>query len=130
MNASGETSKSLWMSTAKMSEAPPLAQDERADVVVVGAGIAGLSAAYELSQAGKSVIVLDRGPLGGGMTARTSAHLASEFDDYYHEHIRLRGEDEARSYYQSQSAAIDRIEEIQRSEGINCDFRRLDGFLF
>src|SRR5215203_2749657 len=91
MNVSSETSTSLWMSTAKVSEAPALAGDERADVVVVGAGIAGLSAAYELCKAGKSVIVLDRGPLGGGMTARTSAHLASEFDDFYHEHIRLRG---------------------------------------
>jgi glycine/D-amino acid oxidase-like deaminating enzyme/nitrite reductase/ring-hydroxylating ferredoxin subunit len=129
MNVSSETSTSLWMSTAKVSEAPALTQDERADVVVVGAGIAGLSAAYELAKAGKSVVVLDRGPLGGGMTARTSAHLASEFDDFYHEHIRLRGVDEARGYYASQAAAIDRIEEIQRSEGIDCDFRRLDGFL-
>ena len=69
MNVSSERSKSIWMSTEGVSEAPVLAQDDRADVVVVGAGIAGLSAAYELSQAGKSVIVLDRGPLGGGMTA-------------------------------------------------------------
>src|SRR5918997_3160231 len=130
MNVSSETSVSLWMSTAKVSDAPPLAQDERADVVVIGAGIAGLSAAYELCKAGKSVVVLDRGPLGGGMTARTSAHLASEFDDFYHEHIRLRGLEEARGYYASQSAAISRIEEIQRAEGIDCDFRRVDGFLF
>jgi glycine/D-amino acid oxidase-like deaminating enzyme/nitrite reductase/ring-hydroxylating ferredoxin subunit len=130
MNVSSERSKSIWMSTVSVSEAPVLAQDDRADVVVVGAGIAGLSAAYELSQAGKSVIVLDRGPLGGGMTARTSAHLASQFDDYYHEHIRLRGEDEARGYYESQAAAIDRVENIQRTEGIACDFQRVDGFLF
>jgi len=130
MNVGSERSKSIWMSTASVSEAPSLTQDDRTDVAVVGAGIAGLSAAYELSQAGKSVTVLDRGPLGGGMTARTSAHLASQFDDYYHEHIRLRGEDEARGYYESQAAAIDRVEEIQRIEGIACDFQRVDGFLF
>lgn len=40
MNVSSETSRSLRMGTAKVSEAPPLAQDERADVVVVGAGSA------------------------------------------------------------------------------------------
>jgi glycine/D-amino acid oxidase-like deaminating enzyme/nitrite reductase/ring-hydroxylating ferredoxin subunit len=118
------------MNTASVGDAPPLIQDDRADVIVVGAGIAGLSVAYELSKVGKAVLVLDRGPIGGGMTARTSAHLASEFDDYYHEHIRLRGEDEARSYYESQSAAIDRVEEIQRTESIDCDFQRLDGYLF
>jgi glycine/D-amino acid oxidase-like deaminating enzyme/nitrite reductase/ring-hydroxylating ferredoxin subunit len=130
MNVSGERSKSLWMQTADLQRPAPLTEDARADIVIVGAGMAGLSAAYELSRAGRSVIVLDRGPLAGGMSARTSAHLASQFDDYYHRHIHLRGEDETRRYYESQAAAIDRIEAVQRDEGIDCDFRRLDGFLF
>jgi glycine/D-amino acid oxidase-like deaminating enzyme/nitrite reductase/ring-hydroxylating ferredoxin subunit len=59
-----------------------------------------------------------------------TAHLASEFDDLYHRHIAMRGLEEARAYYASQSAAIDRVEEIQRTEGIDCDFKRVDGFLF
>ncbi len=130
MNVSSERSRSLWMETVAPDEAPPLREDARADVVVVGAGIAGLSTAYELARAGRSVIVLDRGPLGGGMTARTTAHLASELDDYYDALIDLRGLDDARRYYESQAAAIDRIEQIQREEGIDCDFRRLDGYLF
>ena len=70
------TSKSLWMSIAVVPQAIPLQKDEQCDVAVVGSGIAGLSTAYELSQRGRSVIVIDRGPIGGGMTARTSAHLA------------------------------------------------------
>jgi glycine/D-amino acid oxidase-like deaminating enzyme/nitrite reductase/ring-hydroxylating ferredoxin subunit len=97
---------------------------------VVGAGIAGLSIAYEFARAGRSVVVLDRGPIGGGMTARTTAHLASALDDYYHDLIGLRGLDEARQVYQAQASAIDRIEQISREEGIDCDFRRLDGYLF
>jgi glycine/D-amino acid oxidase-like deaminating enzyme len=130
MNASSERSKSLWMSTTSVTEAPALTRNGRADVVVVGAGIAGLSTAYELAKTGKSVVVLDRGPLGGGMTARTTGHLASELDDYYHELIEVRGLDEARQVYGAQAAAIDRIEAIVREEGIDCDFRRLDGYLF
>jgi glycine/D-amino acid oxidase-like deaminating enzyme len=90
VNVSTERTASLWMSTTTVSEAPSLTQDELADIVVVGAGIAGLSAAYELSNSGHSVIVLDRGR--GGMTGRTSAHITAQFDNYYHEHIRLRGE--------------------------------------
>ena len=50
--------------------APPLAGDATCDVVVIGAGIAGLSTAYELSRFGRAVIVIDRGRIGGGMTAR------------------------------------------------------------
>ena len=130
MNASEERSVSLWMDTASVEQSGRLTADERADVVVVGAGIAGLSTAYELCRRGQSVVVLDRGALGGGMTARTSAHLASELDDFYYELIKMRGLEEARLYYESQAAALDRIEEIQSSEGIDCDFRRLDGYLF
>ena len=36
----------------------------------------------------------------------------------------------ARLFYESQAAAVDRIEAIQKAEGIECDFRRLDGYLF
>lgn len=129
MNSSSETSRSLWMATATVRTAPTLDASLQVDAVIVGAGIAGLSVAYELSRAGRRVAVLDRGPLGGGMTARTTAHLASAFDDYFYEYVRLRGEREARAYFQSQSAAISRIESIQQDEGIDCDFARVDGYL-
>ena len=91
MNVGNEHSRSLWMSKAPVAEALPLAADAEADVVVVGSGIAGLSTAYELARLGRSVIVIDRGGIGSGMTARTTAHLASELDDYYHELIHARG---------------------------------------
>ena len=64
------------------------------------------------------------------MTARTSAHLAPLCDDLMSEMQKIKGEDQSRLFYESQAAAVDRIEEIQKSEGIDCDFRRLDGYLF
>jgi glycine/D-amino acid oxidase-like deaminating enzyme len=89
MNASDETSTSLWMSTHVAQGAPTLSADVEADVIVVGSGIAGLSIAYELGKTGKRVAVVDRGRIGGGMTSRTTAHLATAFDDYYHRHIAM-----------------------------------------
>jgi glycine/D-amino acid oxidase-like deaminating enzyme/nitrite reductase/ring-hydroxylating ferredoxin subunit len=74
--------------------------------------------------------VVDRGAIAGGITARTTAHLAPLCDDLTSAMIDLRGEEIARAFYESQAAAIDRIEEIQKAEDIACDFRRLDGFLF
>ena len=65
--------------------------------------------AYEASRFGRSVIVIDRGRIGRGMTARTTAYLATELDDFYSELVRVRGEDDARIYYQSQVAAVNRI---------------------
>src|SRR5437588_5765515 len=122
MNVSQENTKSLWMDI-DVAEAPPLPGDQSADVVVIGSGIAGLSTAYELSSRGRSVIVLDRGRIGSGMTARTTAHLVSALDDRYSDLIAVRGLETARIVYQSQAAAINRIESIQANEGIACDFQ-------
>ncbi len=128
MNVGDEHSTSLWMKLGPAIDAAPLTTDATADVVVVGSGIAGLSTAYELSRLGHSVIVIDRGAIGRGMTARTTAHLASEIDDYYYKLIEIRGENEAKRYHESQLAAINRIEAICREEAIDCDFHRLDGY--
>ena len=73
---------------------------------------------------------MDRGAIGGGMTARTSAHLSYAIDDFYHEVISANGEDSARQYMESQRAAVDRIEEISADENIDCSFARIDLFLF
>ena len=129
MNVGDERSVSYWMHDAPVIEAASLNSDEACDVVVVGSGIAGLSTAYELARLGRNVVVIDRGKIGNGMTARTTAHLATELDDFYSELVRVRGEDEARLYHESQVAAVNRIEAICRDEGIDCQFRRLDGYL-
>ena len=123
-------STSLWMDVDVFPGAPPLTKDIQCDVAIVGSGIAGLSTAYEIAGRGRSIIVIDRGKICGGMTARTSAHLAPLCDDLMSEMKRLRGLDLARTFYESQAAAVDRIEAIARSEDIDCDFRRLDGYLF
>src|SRR3546814_16666457 len=130
MNVGDERSISYWMETAPAIDAPPLPSNASCDVIVIGSGIAGLSTAYELSRFGRSVIVIDRGAVGRGMTARTTAHLSTELDDFYSELIRVRGEDDARLFPDSQLAAVNRVETICRDEGIDADFARVDGFLF
>ncbi len=127
---SGETI-SVWFATAPEIETDgPLAADASADVVVVGAGIAGMTTAYLLAREGRKVIVLDDGPVGGGMTGRTTAHLVNALDDRYFELERLHGERGARLTAESHTAAIDRVEKIVKDEGIECEFERLDGYLF
>jgi nitrite reductase/ring-hydroxylating ferredoxin subunit len=65
-----------------------------------------------------------------GETRRTTAHLANEIDDSYQEIESLHGRDGARLAAESHTAAIDLIERIVQEENIDCDFVRLDGFLF
>src|SRR5437762_12841009 len=75
--------ESVWSASVEVPRYPRLDQDLVTDVVVVGAGIAGLSVAYHLAEAGRQVIVLDDGPIGGGITSRTSAHLSCAMDNSY-----------------------------------------------
>jgi glycine/D-amino acid oxidase-like deaminating enzyme/nitrite reductase/ring-hydroxylating ferredoxin subunit len=126
----GEQNRSIWQMTAEPIAAETLAVDESADVCVVGAGIAGLSVAYELAAAGRSVIVLEDDRIGTGMTGRTTAHVVNALDDRYFELERMLGAAKSRLAAESHTAAIERVATIVRDEPINCDFERLDGYLF
>jgi glycine/D-amino acid oxidase-like deaminating enzyme/nitrite reductase/ring-hydroxylating ferredoxin subunit len=130
MNASRERTRSIWMDTEVFPKASRLQDNITADVVVIGSGIAGLSTAYELAAQGRKVVVLDRGPIGAGITARTTAHLTSLCDESFATLIDVQGLEAARQFYASQAASIDRIEQILQTESIDCGFRRLDGYLF
>jgi glycine/D-amino acid oxidase-like deaminating enzyme/nitrite reductase/ring-hydroxylating ferredoxin subunit len=126
----GGDTASIWMGTFDVPSFPSLGASARCDVCVVGAGIAGLSAAYLLTKAGKKVIVIDDGPVGGGESGRTTAHLTNAMDDHIYVLEHVHGAEGARQIVESHGAAVDRIERIIREEQIDCDFRRLDGFLF
>lgn len=83
-----------------------------------------------LAREGKSVVVLDDGPIAGGETGRTTAHLSNAIDDRYVEIERLHGERGARIAAESHTQAIDTIERIVTEENIDCEFLRVNGFLF
>ncbi len=121
---------SAWMDIDDAMTRPPLAEDAETDVCVVGAGIAGLSVAYECAKAGMKVLVLDDGPIGGGETCRTTAHLSSALDDRFTHLEFLFGKEGSKTAAQSHARAIDRIGDIAKNEGIDCAFERVPGFLF
>jgi glycine/D-amino acid oxidase-like deaminating enzyme/nitrite reductase/ring-hydroxylating ferredoxin subunit len=129
MTDNGRTT-SLWMQTQHVLPEPHMPSDLRADVCVVGAGIAGLTTAYLLARQGRRVIVIDDGSTAGGETCRTTAHLVTALDDRYAHLEELHGADGARLAAESHASAIDQIERIVRDEAIECDFARLDGYLF
>jgi glycine/D-amino acid oxidase-like deaminating enzyme/nitrite reductase/ring-hydroxylating ferredoxin subunit len=121
---------SIWLDTAHPDKRAALSQDARADVCVIGAGIAGLTTAYLAARDGRSVIVIDAGTPGTGQTGVTTAHLSNAIDDRYVEMIRLHGTEGARLACDSHRAAIDCIEQVAQAERISCDFLRVSGYLF
>ena len=119
-----------WLKAAEPHAASPLGAAVRADVCILGAGVAGLSIAYELALRGASVVVLERADIGSGESGRSTAHLTAALDDRYFHIERLHGSAGARVAAESHSAAIERVARIVMSEEIDCDFRRVDGHLF
>ncbi|RYZ99103.1 MAG: FAD-dependent oxidoreductase, partial [Proteobacteria bacterium] len=73
---------------------------------------------------------LERGALGVNETARTSAHLSNALDEQYYNLQRVHGKEGARLAADSHTQAIDEIERIAREENIECEFKRVDGYLF
>ena len=126
---SGHTT-SVWMDTTEVPQFQPLTQDLRSNVCVIGAGIAGMTTAYLLARAGRAVVLIDDGPIGGGETSRTTAHLTAALDNRYYNIERMHGEEGARVAAESHMSAIHRIETIASMEDIDCDFQRVEGFLF
>jgi glycine/D-amino acid oxidase-like deaminating enzyme/nitrite reductase/ring-hydroxylating ferredoxin subunit len=123
------STQELWINDLELDLVPETRQRIQADVCVVGAGIAGLTAAYWLSKAGKNTVIVDPAPVRGGQTRMTTAHLASVIDDRFFEIERIHGEEGTRLAAQSHARAINAIEDIVLAEQIDCDFTRLDGYL-
>jgi glycine/D-amino acid oxidase-like deaminating enzyme/nitrite reductase/ring-hydroxylating ferredoxin subunit len=126
---SGEN-RSYWIDSTKPIKFSRLDTPLSTDVVIVGAGISGLTTAYLLSRSGRSVIVLDDGYVGSGETGRTTAHLVNALDDRYYELEGFFGRDGIKAAAESHTAAVDAIEQIVADEQIDCSFMRLDGYLF
>ena len=109
---------------------PALEEDVLADVIVVGAGIAGLSTAAQLAESGLRVVVLDRSGVGAGETGRTTAHLTAVLDARFVRLEHLHGIEGARLVAASHAAAIAEIERRAGACALDCGFRRVDGYLF
>jgi glycine/D-amino acid oxidase-like deaminating enzyme/nitrite reductase/ring-hydroxylating ferredoxin subunit len=121
---------SFWSNSEQAQEYHPLRKDIHTDVVIVGAGITGLSIGYMLAKRGHGVVILDDGLPGSGETGRTTAHLVTALDDRYRHIEHLHGAEKAQLAAESHREAINLIEEIIKKEQIHCDFERVSGYLF
>src|ERR1700730_5766311 len=124
------SNQSIWAATEPALKFPALSKNAKADVCIVGAGIAGLTTGYLLAKEGKSVIIIDKNSVAQGETTNTSAHLSNEIDATYRQIARLHLENGARVAAESHTAAISKIESIVAVENIDCDFKRVGGYLF
>ncbi len=120
----------IWEEFDVLPEIKPLDVNVTCDVAVIGAGIAGVSTAYMLAREGVQVLLVDDGRIGGGETIRTTAHITCALDVPFTELERMHGLDRMRDVVRSLRTAIDVFEENVAVEKVDCDFKRLDAYIF
>ena len=100
----------LFRQSNQAFELPPLTQQEEADVCVIGAGFFGLSAALELAEKGKKVIVLEGARVGFGASGRSGGQAINGFEEGIDEYIAQVGFDKAKNFGIVSLEAIDIID--------------------
>ena len=120
---------SFWIDTADLPEFPPIDSNLDVDVVVVGGGITGITAAYLLAREGKRVALLERKRLAMGESGHTTAHLTGVTDVMLQDLARDFDKDTAKAVWEAGFTAISQIQLNAQTEGIACDFRRVPGYL-
>ena len=118
-----------WADSASLPTFPKIDHDVNVDVVIVGGGITGLTTAYLLLTAGKSVVVLERGSCAEIDTGHTTAHLTMVTDSRLNELTNTFGASHAQAVWDAGRAAIDQIERIVDEHEIDCSFDVVDGYL-
>ena len=101
-------------------EEPP----STADVVIVGAGVTGLTAARRLADLGRSVVVVDAMQLGEGASAMNGGQLNYGLKPGNTALTKRFGADTARALWDASLEAIDMAERFGIEDGFDADFRR------
>lgn len=123
---------SLWFDSigGLKSRFEPLSKDLDVDVCVIGGGITGITTAYMLAKAGKSVCILERNIVCGHTTGNTTAKVTAQHGLFYDYLLNTFSADVAKGYLNANLDAISNIKNIIDSENIDCDFEFCDNYVF
>jgi glycine/D-amino acid oxidase-like deaminating enzyme/nitrite reductase/ring-hydroxylating ferredoxin subunit len=122
--------KSYWLDSSSLSRYPKLEDDLKVDVVVVGGGITGLTAAYLLKRQKCRVAVIERDRIGGVDSSRTTAHVTCVTDLALTDLVNTFGREHAQAAWDAGLAGIDTIDGIIRDEDIDCEWTWVSGYKY
>ena len=120
----------VWIDDTPIRRFPKLQKNITAEVLVVGAGVTGITTAYLLKKAGSTVALVEREWVASIDTGHTTAHLTYVTDVQLQQLVRNFGNDHAQAAWDAGAAAIDEIERIVEGEGIQCEFVRVPAASF
>ena len=123
--------QSFWLdSVDKIPQFPSLTADLKTDVVVIGAGITGITTALFTRQKGVKVVVLNAGRILEGTTGHTTAKVTAQHGLIYQEFLSHFGEEKTRLYYEANHEALHFIKNTVNELGIDCQFTEEDAYIY
>lgn len=122
--------ESVWRQQCQIRPRPALRHDMAADVVVIGAGMAGVLIAHALQETGLHVVVLEADRIGGGQTQNTTAKITSQHGMIYDKLTRSMGVCKARQYADANQAAIEEYRRCIIKLEIDCDFEEKESYIY
>ena len=125
-----ENNKSFWLDTEKRKEYKSLNENIECDVCIIGGGMAGISCSYYLSKNGFNTVVLERDKIASKTTGHTTAKITSQHGLFYDYLINSKGKEFAKKYFIANEKAIDNIEQIIKEENIDCNFERVNSYVY
>jgi len=120
--------KSLWTKTVKLPAFPALEEDVRADVLIIGGGLAGLLCARELGRAGVDYLLIEADRICRGVTAGTTAKITAQHGLIYHKLLQRFGRERARLYWEANRTALERFKAL--GEQIPCHMEERDNGVY
>ncbi|WP_413733602.1 NAD(P)/FAD-dependent oxidoreductase [Sodalis sp. RH21] len=116
--------ESFWQATAPDfhgTATQPL--PSHADVVVIGGGFTGVSAALNLARSGINVVLLESGDVMSQASARNGGHCNTGVAQNFASLVASQGIERASRFYRAYDDAVSYVEQLTRDEQIDCDFR-------
>jgi glycine/D-amino acid oxidase-like deaminating enzyme/nitrite reductase/ring-hydroxylating ferredoxin subunit len=121
---------SVWSATAEIPQYEALRADTRAEVVVIGGGLIGLTTALLLAEDGAAVVLLEAGRLGSRTSGNTTGKVTSQHGAIYADLLDRHGTDKARLYAEANQAAVNRVAELAELHGIDCELLRTPAYVY
>lgn len=125
-----EDNKSFWTDNFEKEKFDKLEEDIKADVCIIGAGLTGLTTAYYLAKAGKSVVILEKDEIASKTTGHTTGKISIQHGEFYKYLVENYGFNYAKRYALANEAAAKNIKQIIEDEEISCDYEIKDSILF
>ncbi|MHC4043452.1 NAD(P)/FAD-dependent oxidoreductase [Bradyrhizobium sp. 23AC] len=113
------SANSLWEATAQPArDYPVLSGEQQADVVIIGSGYTGLSAAHHIAKSGLSPVVLEANRPGWGASGRNGGVITAKFRLSFREIDAAHGRAMAKRMYEIAHESTDMVEELVSEFGI------------